>query len=148
MVVVNGLLQLEVFHNRIRAAIGFDAAILIIFLAEWRRRRNRRLPPLVAVEEQRMIPEAVARARANLDRVVKLLGADGTDPMWIKLKVGRWRFVVGQRSVYRYPGGAATCYYPKEPMPFEEAIANALLLLHNNPRVFDKWCRRDGGFYI
>lgn len=70
------------------------------------------------------------------------------------LDVGKMQFHVRHRYVKRLrdttdPDCALeeTCFYPvHKGMPKAEEIATALLLLTNNPGLFDKWATQSGAF--
>jgi len=93
------------------------------------------------------------RPKAFLLRIVALTGAtqmgNGYD-----MNVGTTRFHVRDRYVGRLrdmnnPKGAyeETCFYSAEQsMPKAEQIATALLLLKNNPALFDRWAAQNGAF--
>jgi hypothetical protein len=93
------------------------------------------------------------RPKAFLLRIVALTGAtqmgNGYD-----MNVGTTRFHVRDRYVGRLrdvnnPKGAyeETCFYSAEKsMPKAEQIATALLLLKNNPALFDRWAAQNGAF--
>jgi hypothetical protein len=93
------------------------------------------------------------RPKAFLLRIVALTGAtqmgNGYD-----MNVGTIRFHVRDRYVGRLrdvnnPKGAyeETCFYSAEKsMPKAEQIATALLLLKNNPALFDRWAAQNGAF--
>lgn len=87
------------------------------------------------------------RARENLARVCKnlnarLLGPDGP----VELTVGESTFRVEYAAVYRrrlVPVG--TCLRPVG-LPQAEEVASAVLLLHNDPTVFERWQRQDARY--
>lgn len=89
------------------------------------------------------------RARENLARVCKnlnawLLGPDGP----VELTVGESTFRVEYAAVYRrrlVPGGSGTCLRPVG-LPQAEEVASAVLLLHNDPTVFERWQRQDARY--
>jgi len=93
------------------------------------------------------------RPKAFLLRIAALTGAtqmgNGYD-----MNVGTTRFHVRDRYVGRLrdvnnPKGAyeETCFYSAEKsMPKAEQIATALLLLKNNPALFDRWAAQNGAF--
>lgn len=101
---------------------------------------------------------ANAKARVNLGRVVKAVGARFTSDSSVFLEAGGFGFVVLPHSVYRmrksneegtYFPERSTCIYTKSNadrggIPIAEIVASAVLLLHHNPNIFEAWCRQDG----
>jgi len=92
-------------------------------------------------------------AKRYLQRIAALTGATRMDDAYV-LDVGRVQFHVRHRYVKRLrdttdPDCALeeTCFYPvHKGMPKAEEIATALLLLTNNPGLFDKWAAQSGAF--
>jgi hypothetical protein len=92
---------------------------------------------------------ATDSAKNYLLRVVALTGATQLDDGYV-LDVGTVRFQVGERFVLRLRGGTndkspyeQTCYFcPNKAMPTAERIATVLLMLKNNPALFDAWATR------
>jgi hypothetical protein len=88
-------------------------------------------------------------AKNYLLRIVALTGAIQVDDDYV-LDVGRVRFKVRERFVLRLRGGTndkspyeQTCYFcPNKAMPTAERIATVLLMLKNNPALFDAWATR------
>jgi hypothetical protein len=93
------------------------------------------------------------RAKRYLCRIVALTGATQMGDAYV-LDVGNMRFQVRDRYVRRMRdvtdpecGYEQTCFYPvHKGMPKAEEIATALLLLKNNPALFDKWALQSGAF--
>lgn len=124
-------------------------------LREADRRRQRRIP---------MSMDAYLKARDNLLHIVKVTGAifDNTqafiDPdnlsegIRVTFWTGQSRFVIAYGRVSRYGlddndyNGSTTCYNMRVDMPHHEHIASALLLLKNDPTIFDRWMKQDA-FY-
>ena len=79
------------------------------------------------------------------DRHAMLTGANLDDDGTYHLTVGRMRFRVDYKFVISHCG-KSTCFsvvaYPD--ITRAEVIASALLLLKNNPRLFEKWRERQG----
>lgn len=71
---------------------------------------------------------------------------------WVRLGVEGLTFYILAGNVVKFEGAqriAATCYYifpclEDSQTPFPEKIASALLLLKNDPELFDKWRKQDG----
>ena len=92
-------------------------------------------------------------AKRYLQRIAALTGATRMDDAYV-LDVGKMRFHVRHRYVRRLrdtsdPDCALeeTCFYPvHKGMPKAEEIATALLLLTNDPGLFDKWATQSGAF--
>ena len=92
-------------------------------------------------------------AKRYLQRIAALTGATRMDDAYV-LDVGKMQFHVRHRYVKRLrdttdPDCALeeTCFYPAHKgMPKAEEIATALLLLTNNPGLFDKWAAQSGAF--
>lgn len=92
---------------------------------------------------------AMSCARANLDLVVKALRVD-VMPDGYYLTVGDLIFkVIEQGVIIVDKTGRAirnTCI--RNPgMPGPELIATTLLLLHNDPTIFDKWAEAPGIYF-
>jgi len=92
-----------------------------------------------------------SRAKTYLRRIVALTGARRMGSRYI-LTVGKTVFHVRDRYVWRLPdstnsecGYNETCFYSvHKGVPREEEIATVLLVLKNNPGLFDKWVFRNG----
>lgn len=121
-------------------------------------------------EREAAMPEvdrllAYQKAADNLERVVKALGAEpvGIDPLHpftgsieragfgIRIYLAGSEFIVLAGHIFRLNGNkeieARTCYYGPVTEPWPENIASALLLLKQNPGVFEKWRKQDG-YYL
>ena len=97
-------------------------------------------------------PENVRnQAQSYLQRIVALTNATEACDGYL-LNVGTNTFHVRDRYVARLRGGKdaesrhdQTCFFiPNKSMPSAELIATALLMLKNDPTLFDKWAVKDG----
>jgi len=94
---------------------------------------------------------AGSRADMYLRRVIALTGARKNGNNYF-LDVGTIRFQVWDRFIVRLrdngdPKGEETCFgLGFQSMPKAERIATALLQLHNNPGLFEKWAKKDSAF--
>ena len=97
-------------------------------------------------------PENVRnQAQSYLLRIVALTNATEVGDGYL-LNVGTNTFLVRDRYVTRLRGGKdaksrheETCFFlPNQEMPSGERIATALLMLRNDPTLFDKWAVKDG----
>ena len=97
-------------------------------------------------------PENVRnQAQTYLLRVVALTNATEMGDGYL-LNVGTNTFHVRDRYVRRIRGVKdaksryeVTCFFvPNQGMPSAELIATALLMLNNDPTLFDKWAVKDG----
>jgi hypothetical protein len=87
------------------------------------------------------------RAAEYLERIAVLTGAKQDEDGTYHLTAGDMHFLVDYKFVrvmsYR---GESTCFsvvvYPD--IPRAEEVASALLQLKNNPRLFEKWRKRQG----
>jgi hypothetical protein len=94
------------------------------------------------------------KAQSYLLRVVALTNATELDDGYL-LNVGTNTFHVHDRYVRRLQGVKDakspyehTCFFlRKQGMPGAERIATALLMLKNDPTLFDKWAVRDGASF-
>ena len=103
-----------------------------------RMERNLTSPELLALE--------------NLKRIMLLYGAK-LEGGRVKVTLGNHVYAIEPGIIYRCPLSgmvahyeAATCYQTLESMPVFEKMATALLLLHHNPKIFNRW-QRHGIFY-
>ena len=109
--------------------------------------------PLENSEDERARLDRQDPAKRYLQRIAALTGATRMDDAYV-LDVGKMQFHVRHRYVKRLrdttdPDCALeeTCFYPAHKgMPKAEEIATALLLLANNPGLFDKWAAQSGAF--
>ena len=92
------------------------------------------------------------RAKNYLRRVVALTSATYFGDGYV-LDVGTNTFHVRERHVSRLQGAtsnkrryAQTCYRCPKAMPAAEKIATALLMLKNDPTLFDRWAAQNGAF--
>ena len=91
------------------------------------------------------------QAQSYLLRVVALTNATEVDDGYL-LNVGTNTFYVRDKYVRRIRGVEdaksryeATCFFvPNQGMPSAEQIATALLMLKNDPTLFDEWAVKDG----
>src|SRR5215831_12607053 len=133
-------------------------AIALFALAAWRvvfmllQQRQRSLPSATPPPRQsKDIVRARRRADMYLRRVIALTGARKNGNNYF-LDVGTIRFQVWDRFIVRLrdngdPEGEETCFGPAfQSMPKAERIATALLQLHNNPGLFEKWAKKDRAF--
>jgi hypothetical protein len=97
-------------------------------------------------------PENVRNhAQSYLLRIVALTKATEVADGYL-LNMGTNTFHVRDRYVTRLRGGRdatsrheQTCFFvPNQGMPSAEQIATALLMLKNDPTLFDKWAVKDG----
>jgi hypothetical protein len=100
-------------------------------------------------------PENVRnQVQSYLLRVVTLTNATEAVDGYI-LNVGTSTFHVRDRYVTRLRGGKdaksrdeETCFFvANQGMPSAEQIATALLMLNNDPTLFDKWAAKDGDLF-
>jgi hypothetical protein len=92
------------------------------------------------------------KAQSYLLRVVALTNAIEVGDGCYRLCAGTNTFHVHDRYVTRLRGGKdakssydRTCFFlGNQEMPSAERIATALLMLRNNPTLFDKWAVKDG----
>jgi hypothetical protein len=97
------------------------------------------------------LPNVGNRAQSYLLRVVALTNATEACDGYL-LNVGTNTFHVRDRYIRRIRGVKdaksryeKTCFFvPNQGMPSAEQIATALLMLKNNPTLFDKWVVKDG----
>ena len=93
------------------------------------------------------------RAKRYLRRIATLTGATQMDDTYV-LDIEKVRFQVRHRYVKRLRDTTdpectyeETCFYPvNKDMPRAEEIATALLLLKNNPALFDQWAAQSGAY--
>lgn len=92
------------------------------------------------------------RAKNYLRRIAALTGATYVGDGYI-LDVGTNTFHLRERHVSRLQGTTnakrrygQTCYWPNKAMPAAEQVATALLMLKNNPTLFDRWAAQSGAF--
>jgi hypothetical protein len=91
------------------------------------------------------------QAQSYLRRVVAVTSATEAVDGYL-LNVGTNTFHVGDRYIRRLRGGkypksryVETCFFvPNQGLPRAELIATALLMLKNDPTLFDKWAVKDG----
>jgi hypothetical protein len=92
------------------------------------------------------------RAQSYLLRVVALTNAIEVGDGCYRLYAGTSTFHVRDRYVTRLREGKdaksryeRTCFFvPNQGMPIAELIATALLMLKNDPTLFDKWAVKNG----
>ena len=95
-------------------------------------------------------------AAKHLAMVVKALDAKKAldhDGYKLSVRAGRFRkkrhFLVRYNQVLEFDGDRfiySTCYQYNltEDVPWQEVVASALLLLHHDPTLFDKWRNKRG----
>jgi hypothetical protein len=85
-------------------------------------------------------------AKASLRQVAHNLGATVTnDCDRADVRIGRYRYYVRADEIVRVDGAGkieSTCLQASA-MPYQEQIASVLLLLKNDPTIFERWQRRD-----
>jgi hypothetical protein len=94
------------------------------------------------------------QAQGYLKRIVALTNATQFDDGYL-LNVGTNRFHVHDRYVRRLQGAKdptirfeQTCFFvPNQRLPRAEQIATALLMLKNDPTLFNKWTVKNGESY-
>jgi hypothetical protein len=101
---------------------------------------------------ERNSPDSLTnQAQSYLLRIMALTNATETGDGYV-LNVGTNTFHVRDRYVRRLQGGKdaksryeETCFFvPNQTMPSAEQIATALLMLKNDPTLFNKWAVKDG----
>lgn len=95
--------------------------------------------------------DAEALALKNLKVIAKAVGADlGTEGHFATIKIGEYLYRISPGTIERQPakglsfGTRRTCLQTYGNLPYPEMIAATLLLLKNDPTLFDKWCQQDG----
>lgn len=95
--------------------------------------------------------EAIEKARLNLLRAVKTTGAKaiqgepgGARGMY-RLHSHGFVFDIDAGYIRNRNERDVTCYQTMASMPREEKIASALILLHNNPKLWFRWKTEAGG---
>jgi len=134
------------------AAINFGGAAFIIginfFMYHIRKRTRRRMQEIDNQLREHLsgVPMGSVHylAEKNLMRAVAALGAKRKGEC-VSMKVGRTRFTIKYRSVTRN-GVKNTCYQHMymQNLPWQESVASAMLILHRNPKIFDRWRSREG----
>jgi len=85
-------------------------------------------------------------ARDNLIKVAKALGATlGPGPV-AQMTIGQEIFTIQVGGIIRRDG-SFSCYRVPFQMPWPEYLANVMLLLHDDPALFDLWRTKPGYFY-
>jgi hypothetical protein len=167
--VVAGLSSLHLHHVK-SAVISFVVALGIAAFNVWNGLLTRKIAILEA-RHQEVLNEIARRhgvtpnemhlanqkARANLLKVVQAVGAKfANSPLpppgqetRVLLKAGGGQFLVTPGLVYKYIRNLddysyGTCFHFTAPVPYDEYVASALLLLKNDPTIFDRWARQDG----
>lgn len=92
------------------------------------------------------VMKAEELAKASLRQVAHNLGATVTnDCDRADVRIGRYRYYVKAHEIVRVDGAgkiASTCLQVPA-MPYQEQIASVLLLLKNDPSIFERWQRQD-----
>lgn len=147
-------------HQPFHPWINYMAVGLIIIINIYQGiTRNRRLIQQVNEIGHGMTTKAILKAKNNLMRAVKVTGAKyETDLMRVTLRLNKnLIFEIYPGYVVQRRGKIEvnqTCYYlcagniHRYEVPRYEHMATALLLLKNNPEIFEKWARRDGRGYV
>ena len=116
-----------------------------------RREKNRPVWGFLNYFENNSPANVRNQAQSYLLRVVALTNATDVGDGYL-LNVGTNTFLVRDRYVTRLRGGKdakssydRTCFFlGKQEMPSAERIATALLMLKNDPTLFDKWAVKNG----
>src|SRR5258707_5164411 len=162
-----GLLDI-VHHHYLMAAFMFVAATFVLGFQWWwwreRKRRVRRMAKLTrgvnAMEAAQAAalrlmeesvaepppPDATEKARLNLRTVMRATGAQFSGGS-VVLVVKGLTFWIDGGHIHCLSNRTQTCYQVVTPMPPEEKIATALLLLHDDPRIYKLWRDRPGHWY-
>lgn len=149
---VLGLLQFH-FHDYLGVSFSF-AALIAVAYANWCSRKTRRLQARLNElrrEAAGMTDEELIKARdlavANLERVARLVGASFTYDS-ATLQIGRYAYLIRPDEIRRQLVDSMcpyqeTCLRVRPDMPRPEKIASILLLLKNDPTIFDRWAQQD-----
>jgi hypothetical protein len=116
-----------------------------------RREKNRPVWGFLNYFENNSPANVRNQAQSYLLRVVALTNATDVGDGYL-LNVGTNTFLVRDRYVTRLRGVTdaksrheKTCFFvPNQEMPSAERIATALLMLKNDPTLFDKWAVKNG----
>lgn len=99
--------------------------------------------------------DADVSALANLTKIVQLFNAEINGKNCVDLIIGELRFSIYEDHIYRYRKSAVqfeqcghTCYANSAAMPAAEKIATAMLLLHHDPSIFNRWANDQGNWYV
>jgi hypothetical protein len=116
-------------------------------LNQFRREIAARRAELAGLTEKEQI-NAIQQAIRNLELVAKVTGASlGGSYTMATIQIGYDVFEIRQNAIYRNGRGAcdSTClnYGEGSAMPIPEQIASTLLLLKNDPTIFDRWKQQD-----
>jgi hypothetical protein len=151
-------------HHWIVALINFCGAAFvgttIYFTHKGRRRHEATMRQLrmhlEELERRRAMTvfdelEAQAKAKANLELVMKATGAkfreEGRD---VIVPIGNYQFLVQNGYVYKFSSDgsqqiSSTCiHFSDGSTPVPEFFASVILLLKHDPSIFDCWKRQDG----
>lgn len=89
------------------------------------------------------------KASRYLDRIIKITGALGG--CWsdlVRYDTAEYQFLIYYGSVARIDKRTGeklyTCVRALQKMPDQEKTASVLLLLHDNPKIFETWRRQAG----
>jgi hypothetical protein len=162
---VAGLVALK--HLYFNAAFNLAAAFFIFGLYYTNRRldraiRERREQMQAALEEMTAMETAVLneqllnrdmfaeirtnqaktaeeRAQAYLAHICKLTGAK-VESWGVSFMVKDVRYGVKTSGAYRGWDDSTCLRIPRQKMPGDEILANSLLQLYANPKLFEKWC--------
>lgn len=94
--------------------------------------------------------QAQASAKKNLVQVASVLGATlGEEGTHVEITIGTYCYRISPGWIERtgpipYPmRSSRTCLQVQGNVPYYEMIAATLLLLKNDPTIYDRWCRQD-----
>lgn len=134
------------------------SAFVVISLKKIRERSRNMRAARAAIEAQREMWRNMSeteqhdvhkKALLNLEKVMKALNAVWHKPfVSVKIKASPdFSFLVTADHIYQYTCDLvfikSTCYVSFSAMPSPERIASALLQLKRDPKIFDKWARKD-----
>lgn len=94
--------------------------------------------------------EAQLKAEANLRQVAMAVGAR-VMPNYCELTVGDLTFVIQNGYITRKnraSGSTAGTCFQHGHMPLEEGIASVLLILKDDPGMFDLWANYHGNYAV
>jgi hypothetical protein len=146
-------------HHIVRSVFQFAMATSLGLVNVWfvrAMRRNVRIRRILNSQKAQM-PElskaeqtvAMRQAIQNLKQVAKAMGAVlASDYLGATIQIGRFRFHTVERHICRTDRDGsrdATClnYGNLATAPTPEHIAATLLLLKNNPTIFERWVKQD-----
>jgi hypothetical protein len=91
---------------------------------------------------------AFKKAEANLKRVAKNLGAALCSYECATISIRGYRYIISPQRITRQNerGESQSTCLQQHPMPMPEMVAATLLLLCNDPTIFERWRRQDGWY--